>query len=169
MKFKLLLFFIFLCPALVAAQSPNKILSQANKAFGGEKALKTVQSWQVSGKIRRVSDNASGAYQSFAQNPNFYGEAFDLNGFESSVGYNGKSGWTRDSKNGLRTLTGDASRDFQAETFYRNLRWLDAKTEKAKISTGGKTVVNGKAANAVIITSAKGAQIKLHFDAATNL
>jgi len=169
MKLKLFLFLIFLCSTFVSAQSPSKILSQANKAFGGEKVLKTVRAWQVSGRITRQSDGASGAYQSFANNPNLYGESFDLNGFESAVGYNGKSGWTRDSKNGLRTLTGDASRDFQAETFYRNLRWIDAKTDKTKISTGGKTVINGKAANAVILTTAKGVQIKLHFDAATNL
>lgn len=169
MKLKLLLFLIFLCSAFVAAQSPSKILSQANKAFGGEKSLKTVRAWQVSGKITRQSDGASGAYQSFAQNPNLYGESFDLDGFEFSAGYNGKSGWTRDSKNGLRTLTGDASRDFQAETFYRNLRWIDAKAEKTKISAGGKSVINGKAANALVLTTAKGVQIKLHFDAATNL
>jgi hypothetical protein len=169
MKLKLLLFLIFLSATIISAQSPNKILGQANKAFGGEKVLKTVRSWQMSGRITRQSDGASGAYQTFAGNPNLYGESYDLNGFEFSVGYNGKSGWTRDSKNGLRTLTGDASRDFQAETFYRNLRWIDAKTEKSKISAGGKTVINGKAANAVILTTAKGVQIKLHFDAATNL
>jgi len=169
MRLKLLLFIIFLCSTVLSAQSPNKILSQANKAFGGEKALKTVRSWQVSGKITRQSDGTSGAYQSFANNPNLYGEAYDLNGFEIAAGYNGKSGWTRDSKNGLRTLTGDASRDFQAETFYRNQRWIDAKAEKTKISAGGKTFVNGKAANAIILTTAKGVQIKLHFDAATNL
>lgn len=169
MKFKLFLFLIFLCPAIIVAQSPAKILSQANKALGGEKVLKTVRSWQIAGKITRVSDGAAGAYRSFADDPNLYGEAFDLNGFEFSAGYNGKSGWTRDSKNGLRTLTGDASRDFQAETFYRNARWLDAKAEKTKISTGGKTVVDGKAANAVILTTAKGVRIKLYFEAATNL
>ena len=169
MKMYLLLFSIFLFSQSFAAQSPGKILSQANKALGGEKALKAVQSWQVSGKIVRRSDGAGGVYRAYAQNPNLYGEAYDLNGFEVAAGYNGKSGWTRDSRNGLRTLTGEASRDFQAETFYRNLRWIDAKAEKTKILAGGKTSINGKPANAVILTTAKGVQIKLHFDAATNL
>ena len=169
MNLKLLLFLIFLFSQIISAQSPNKILSQANKALGGEKALKTVQSWQISGKITRQADGASGAYRAFANNPNLYGEGYDLDGFEFAGGYNGKSGWTRDSKNGLRTLTGEASRAFQAETFYRNLRWIDAKTEKTKISAGGKTSINGKAANALILTTAKGVRIKLHFDAATNL
>lgn len=169
MKLKLLLFLIFVCAGLVSAQSPSKILSQANKSLGGEKFLKNVRSWQISGRITRQSDGASGDYQAYAQNPNFYGESYDLSGFEFQSGYNGKSGWTRDSKNGLRTLTGDASRDFQAETAYRNLRWVDAKAEKTKISTGGKSSVDGKATNVVILTSVKGTQIKLHFDAATNL
>jgi hypothetical protein len=169
MKLKLFLFLIFLSATIISAQSPNKVLSQANKALGGEKSLKTVRSWQMFGKITRQSDGASGAYQVYASSPNLYSESFDLNGFESAVAYNGKSGWTRDSKNGLRTLTGDASRDFQAETFYRNQRWINAKAEKTKISTGGKTVINGKAANAIVLTTAKGVQIKLYFDAATNL
>jgi hypothetical protein len=169
MKLKLLLFLIFVCSTIIPAQSPNKILSQANKALGGEKALKGVRAWQVSGKITRLSDGANGVFNAFAQNPNLYGEAYDLNGFEIAAGYNGKSGWTRDSKNGLRTLTGEASRDFQAETFYRNQRWIDAKAEKTKISAGGRASVNGQTANAVILTTAKGVQIKLYFDAATNL
>ena len=132
MKLKLLLFLIFLSATIISAQSPNKVLSQANKALGGEKALKTVRSWQMSGKITRQSDGASGAYQAFASDPNFYGESFDLNGFESAVGYNGKSGWMRDSKNGLRTLTGDASRDFQAETFIETGVGLTQKPKKQK-------------------------------------
>ncbi len=169
MKLKLLLFLIFLCPAFVSAQSPGKILSLANKALGGEKALKAIRAREISGRITRLSDGAGGTYRSFAQNLNLYGETYDLNGFESSAGYNGKSGWTRDSKNGLRTLTGEASRDFQTEALYRNSRWLNAKAEKTKISAGGKMTVNGKAANSVNLTTAKGAQIKLYFDAATNL
>src|SRR6478672_2259812 len=120
MKLKLVLFLIFLSATVLSAQSPNKVLSQANKALGGEKVLKNVRSWQISGRITRQSDGAGGAYQSYAGNPNIYGESYDLNGFEFAVGYNGKSGWTRDSKNGLRTLTGEASGDFQAEAFYRN-------------------------------------------------
>ena len=44
-----------------------------------------------------------------------------------------------------------------------------AKVEKTKISAGGKTTINGKQANYVILTTAKSVQIKLYFDAATNL
>ena len=169
MKFKFLAFFILAFAVSVSAQSPSKVLSQASKALGGEKVLKTIRSWEATGKITRKSDNATGAYRAFASNPNYYGGKFDLNGFEYSVGYNGKSGWIRDSRNGLRTLTGDSAKDFQAETVYRNTRWLNAKAEKSKITAGGKSTVNGKAANVVNITTTKGVQIKLYFDAASGL
>ncbi|HMS39240.1 MAG TPA: hypothetical protein PKE69_03375, partial [Pyrinomonadaceae bacterium] len=137
MKFKFLVFYLLVLALSVSAQSPSKILSQANKALGGEKVLKTIRSWEATGKITRKSDNASGAYQAFASNPNYYGGKFDLNGFEYSVGYNGKSGWIRDSRNGLRTLTGDSAKDFQAEVVHRNTRWLNAKADKSKITAGG--------------------------------
>lgn len=169
MKLKIFLFTILVFTVGVRAQSPGKVLSQANKAFGGEKALKSIISRQAKGKITRVSDGASGNYQSQIAKPNFYGESFDLNGFEFAVGYNGKSGWTRDSKNGLRTLTGETAQDFQAEANYRVGGWINAKADKLKITSDGKSNINGKTANVVALTNIKGAQIKLYIDTASGL
>lgn len=172
MKRSLLLFLTLLFFAFsteISAQSANKILGQANKAFGGEKALKAVRARAAKGRITRLSDGASGSYQAQAQAPNFYAESFDLNGFEIAAGYNGKSGWTRNSKDGLRTLTGEASRDFQAEAVFKSSRWLSYKQEKAKIAFSNQTNLGGKTANVLLLTTAKGVQIKLFFDAATNL
>ena len=121
MKFRLL-FLILLLASGAFAQSPSKIISQANKAFGGEKALKAVTSWQQTGNITRLSDGAKGKYAAMAASGNLYGGMYDIGGFEVASGYNGKSGWARDSKNGLRTLTGDAGKYFQAEALYRNAR-----------------------------------------------
>jgi hypothetical protein len=165
--FLTLLFFAFSLEA--QAQSPNKILSQVNKAFGGEKILKSIRSRQAKGKITRLSDGASGNYLAQTQAPNFYAESFDLNGFEIASGYNGKSGWTRNSKDGLRTLTGEASRNFQAEAAFKSSRWLGYKQEKAKLAFLNQTNVGGKTANVLLLTTAKGVQIKMFFDAATNL
>ncbi len=164
--------FLFILLAFVtngAAQSPGKILSQANRALGGEKVLRNLKSFQKTGTITRLKDSASGKFATRGAAPNFYNVEYDLDGFETETGYNGKSGWRRDSRDGLRTLTGDASRDFQAETNYRNNLWLDYKKEKSKITAGGQTVINGKPANSLLLTMAKGVQIKLYFDAATNL
>ena len=169
MKMKLLVILILTISANVFAQSPSRILSQANKALGGEKVLKTIRSWQTNGTVKRLSDGANGKYSAYAGGGNLYGGMFDLNGFEFATGYNGKSGWIRDSRNGLRTVTGDAGKDFQAEATYRNSRWLNLKAERAKTISAGTTNVNGKTANCVLMTTSKSIQIKMCFDAATNL
>jgi hypothetical protein len=151
------------------AQSADKILKQATKALGGEKALKNIRSWQAKGAIRRLNDGATGNWQAAAMLPGLYAVTFDVQGFEISQGYNGKSGWLRDSRQGLRTLTGEASRDFQTEALYRNTRWLDYKKERAKVTTAGQGSLNGRPANAVVLTTAKGVRLKLHFDPASGL
>ncbi len=168
---------LFSCAILLSAhpthaQSPDKVIKQAIKAMSngkGEKALRAVRSWQVKGQITRLSDKATGSYQAMALLPNLYTSAFDAAGFEVAAGFNGKSSWLRDSREGLRTLTGLASRDFAAEAAYRNARWLDYKKEKGKLTLAGASDVNGKPANAVQFTTAKGVKIKLYFDAATGL
>lgn len=169
MKFGLGVLIFALSVSAALAQSPSKILGQANKALGGEKSLKAVTSWRQSGKITRVSDGESGSYTAYAASGGLFGGSYDLNGFEVGFGYNGKSGWLRDSKDGLRTVTGEASRDFQAEANYRASRWLKAKDDKTKISAGGTASIDGKTANIVLMTTAKGARIKLYFDASTGL
>jgi hypothetical protein len=168
-KMKLILAIILALSVSSFAQSPSKILSNANKALGGEKVLKSITSWQSNGTIKRVSDGASGKYSTMASGGTLYGGMFDLNGFEISTGYNGKSGWIRDSRNGLRTLTGDAGKDFQAEAGYRNSRWLNSKSEKAKLTPAGTATVNGKTANCVLMTNAKSIQIKMCFDSTSNI
>ena len=169
-KISSIIFFVFFAFTIYgAAQSPGKILSQASKALGGEKVWRNYKSFQKTGTITRLKDNILGRYQTQAETPNFYNVQFDIDGFETETGYNGKSGWRRDSRDGLRTLTGDASSDFQAETYYRNNLWLNYKKDKSKITSGGKVNIKGKPANAVILTTAKNVQIKMYFDAATNL
>ena len=168
MKFKLLLI-LTLLPIAAFAQSPSKVLSQANKALGGEKALKSVKSVQRTGTIVRIEDGTSGKYTSVSSGGKMFAEAYDVGGFEFASGYNGKSGWIRDSKSGLRTVTGDRARDFQAEAAYRNTRWLTAKADKSRITSGGTANVNGKTANVVVITTAKRSNIKLFFDPVSSL
>lgn len=160
---------IALSAVVADAQSVSKVLSKANKALGGEKALKAVRSQQRTGEITRLSDDATGRYRSTTSAGGRYSESFDLGGFEISLGHNGKSGWARDSKMGGRTLTGDSSRDFQAEATYRHTRWLNARDEKAKLTAGGNSVLNGRPVNIVFMTTAKGAKVKIYFDAETGL
>lgn len=169
MKFALSAFIFVFSFQIISAQSPGKILSQANRALGGESKLRSVRSWIATGKITRLSDGATGNYEAEASGGNLYAGSFDLNGFEYAVGYNGKSGWIRDSRNGLRTITGEAAVDFQAEAAYRNSRWLNAKAEKAKITSAGTVNINGKSANCLQMTTAKNVRIKMCFEAVSGL
>ncbi len=150
------------------AQSPDKILKQATKAHGGEKNLRAVKSWQAKGTVVRKNDGETGTYLAEATAPNLYRTVIDLRGLQRSSGFSGKSGWFRDSRDGLRTLTGNASRDFQAEALYRNTRWLDYKKEKSKIA-GGFSQIEDKPVHTVMISTAKNVRLKLYFDAASGL
>jgi hypothetical protein len=165
----LFLSFLVFCHQITPAQSPDKILKNAVKATGGEKALRNITSTKSSGRIVRTSDNAAGSFQSQTVQPNLYASSFDLNGFETAIGYNGKSSWSRDSKTGLRTLTGAEGRDFQIESNYRNNRWLNYKKENSKIVSGGKSIIDGKSTDVVTLTTVKGTTIKMYFDSTSNL
>ena len=163
------LLFLFLLAATAAAQSPSKVLKQAEKAFGGAKALRGVTSWRRTGTIKRLSDGATGRYEARASAPNLFRESFDVSGFEFERGHNGRSSWARDSRGGVITLTGDSSLDLQAEAEFRNLLWLDAKKRRARIGSAGTAEVGGRRHNVLVLGTAKGVSIKLYFDAATGL
>ena len=91
------------------AQSPTKILNQAEKALGGTKAIQARSSSSLRGRITRLSDGASGQFELETTRPNYLHIVYDIAGDEVEIGYNGHSGWRRDLKNGLQTLTGNES------------------------------------------------------------
>jgi uncharacterized protein (UPF0254 family) len=169
MKSITIFFLLFIFSLSIYAQSPDKILKQAEKALGGKKSLQSISFLQKKGAISFLKDGTKGQFLSQIAKPNFYNEIYDLNGIETETGYNGKSGWQRSSRNGLQTLTGNAGRDLAVEADFYNTLWFDYKKEKAKISSGGTSTVNGKPANIVVLTSLKGVAIKMFFDAATFL
>lgn len=151
----------------VFAQSPEKILKKAAKALGGEKNLRNVSARQATGRITRLGDGASGAYQNNAANPGLYAETFDLNGIETANGYNGKSSWAKDAANNLQTLTGATSRDFQVFARYRNGLWLNF--NKARAFYDRQTEINGKKVDSLTLVIAKNQRIKLYIDAVSGL
>ena len=165
----ILFLFVFAFSIGVSAQSPSKILKQAEKALGGTKALHSVHSWKKTGTITRTVDGVSGRFSMETSQPNLYHVSYELDGLETESGYNGKSGWQRDSRGGLSTLTGKASLDFQAEASFRNAWWLNYKKEKSKIVSGGQTNIDGKTVNFILLNTAKGVTIKLYFDASSGL
>jgi hypothetical protein len=169
MKLLLIAFCLLSSFAMAAAQSPARVLKQAEQAIGGGKAVRSVTSWEKRGTVTRVSDGASGSFALQTAAPNLYNYSFDVGGFETETGYNGKSGWTRDSRDGLRTLTGDSGIGISAEAVFRNSLWLDAKRDKVKIVGGGASQLEGRPVNIVVLITPKGANFKLFFDAASKL
>ncbi len=130
--------------SVAAAQSVDRIIKQAQTALGGEQALRRVTSWQTKGTITRQSDGAKGSYRAARMLPALYPHAVEIQGVEASEGYNGKSGWRHNSREGLRTLVGAEATDFQAEADYHNHRWFDHQKEKPKLAYAGQQTVNGQ-------------------------
>lgn len=151
----------------IQAQSPDRIIKTATIAHGGEKALRKIESWQIDGTITSVRDGASGRYNAISMQPSYYGSSFDLRGLEVSQGFNGKSAWVRDSRDGLRTVTGPASRELQAEANWRAHRWLNYKKERSKLSPPTSTEIDGRRVNLIVLTTVRNIQIKSYFDATT--
>ena len=129
MKFIASVIFILGLAAGALAQSPSKVLKQAEKALGGSRALQSMRSVVRTGTITRLSDGATGKYRSQTAQPNLINVSYDIAGFETEIGYNGRSAWARNSRDGLQTSTGKASIDAQALAAYRNNLWVYIKND----------------------------------------
>jgi hypothetical protein len=151
------------------AQSPSRVFKQAERALGGNKRLSTVRTLTRTGTITRVADGKSGRYAMHGSAPNLLSEYIEIDGFEVQSGFNGKSVWARDSRDGLRTLTGITSLDFQAEAVFRNSRWRNFGKDKWRAVSAGTAEIEGKRVTAVNVTTSKGRRFKLFFDSATGL
>ncbi|MCO6511064.1 MAG: hypothetical protein J5I65_09750 [Aridibacter famidurans] len=151
-----------------AQADPDKVLDRAEKALGEKKDVRRVESRVKRGLITRLSDGASGEVLLQTSKPDNFNLSFDIRGFESEVGFNGRSAWLRDSREGLRTLTGDRSRDLKAEALYRNWFWTEYKKHKLKITGSESITLDGKPSIAVTLTNPLGVPIKLYFDAFDN-
>src|SRR5688572_13715304 len=155
MRVLLVLTFITVVTPAAFAQSPTKILKAAEKAMGGQRAVRAVQSAEFTGTIKNAGDGSSGKFSMKIGRPGLYYVKYDIGGFEHEAGSNGRSAWVRDSRDGLRTLTGDASNGFNAMAAFRSSLWLDHKKERAKLASAGAATVNGKPVNVILLTTSK--------------
>jgi hypothetical protein len=161
--------FLIFGKSFAHAQSAGDILKKAAKVSGFQKEMRNVNSSQIKGKIIRLSDGASGTYQTEVQQPNLYRETINLKNNEIIRSSNGKSSWMKDSSNGLRTLTDASGESLKAEAFFRANRWMRNKEEKTIASGSGKSSLFGKEVYAVTLTTAQNVKIKLFFDTVSNL
>lgn len=159
----------FLLFGIAAGQSPSRVLKLAEKALGGAKALKAVRSAASTGTVTRVADGAAGRYEMVWARPDLYHVLMDVGGFEMETGFNGRSAWSRDSREGLQTLTGEPALAAQARASFAADLWLNAKRDRSTLSSAGQATISGRAANAVLLTTNDNVAIKIYFDSATNL
>ena len=154
----------------LTAQPVSKILKNAEKALGGEKAFRAISSIKQSGTITRVGDGFIGKFVLLTAKPNSYYFKYDLRGQEvAEIAYNGRSGWLKLKGYGIKTLTGNTISDFQAKATHRNNLWLNSKTEKSLLVFDGRTEISGRAANVVRLASQKGKEIRIFIDSVTGL
>src|SRR5215470_12107352 len=111
---------LLIISAISPAQSPAKVLKQAEKALGGTKALQAVQSISKTGRIMRASDGASGQYRYKSSRPNLLNMTYDIAGQEQEISYNGSSGWVHDDRGNIFTLTAARNLDLQAKAGFSN-------------------------------------------------
>lgn len=163
-----LLFIISSAPLVSAQRDPERMLDRAEEALGDKKAVRNVESRIKRGLITRVSDGASGEILLQVSKPDNYNLFFEIRGFETEVGFNGRSAWLRDSREGLKTLTGDRSRDLKAEALYRNWLWTEYRKHKLKITGSESITLDGKPSLAITLTNPLGVPIRLFFDAFSN-
>ena len=169
MRFTFAFVLTFFLSFISWAQSPAKVLKQAEKALGGIKALQAVHSISKTGRITRMSDGVRGQYRYKSAQPNLLSTIYDVGGEEQEISFNGSSGWARDPRGNLFTLTAAPSIHLQAKAAFSNNLWLNYKADKSKIVSGGTAKVGTKTANILALTTAKGITIKLFFDASSGL
>ena len=155
--------------AVRAADAAEKILSRCAKAMGGEKALRKVTSWQSRGTATRVGDGRPGNFEAAARIPGQFWQEVRIEADVCAEAFNGKSGWRTDPGAGLRTLTGEAGRDFQAEARFRCVRWLEWKKDKCRLADAGAATLNGRAVRKVLLVTRRDTRLTLYFDAGSGL
>ncbi|HZS47389.1 MAG TPA: hypothetical protein VFC63_20125 [Blastocatellia bacterium] len=165
----ILLLCLLLFSVGVFGQSADKVISQYQKAVGGVNQLRRIESTEYTGSVTNEATGETGNFFWRFKRPDRMELEISLNGFEISTAYNGRSAWRRDSRDGLRTLTGGDGSKFKAESIYRNDHFLNYKRDKVQIVPAGQATINGSNAIVLELTTRQGIKRKVYFDARTFL
>src|SRR6267154_2154641 len=136
------------CAAAALGQSADKIINQYQKAVGGVNQLRRIESTVYIGTVTDSTDRTGKFIWRFKR-PDRMVLEMDLAGFEINTAYNGRSAWRRDSRDGLRTLTGPDGSLFKTEAIYRNDHFLHYKRYITHIVKKSLATINGTNAVAV--------------------
>jgi hypothetical protein len=158
---------IVACPIAAQAQSASQVIARYISAIGGKKALETIVSTEVSGRITSA-DGRSGAFIQRTKRPYLVYVSMTWGDARWITGFNGRSAWQDDSDDGLRTLFGQAVSRVRTEASYANTRFLT--DEKAtRMSVARRDEVRGRPVIVVVAVTADGIARALSFDADSHL
>lgn len=95
----------------------NKILDDAAAAQGSKSAFAKVKTMKMSGKISMPAQKINGTMMTMMQLPDKVYVLQEIGGIgKFEQGYDGKTGWSRDPINGLRTLAGGELKQMQNQS-----------------------------------------------------
>jgi hypothetical protein len=159
-------------PAGLTAETPlkpEKIVEQYVTAMGGARMLARIQAQSIAGNLTEISTGRTGSYSLITKAPNrFYLEQLIEPDHEVTA-YNGMSAWAQNPADGVRTLTGPASREAEGSGRYWNGRLLDAKKDKETLQWIGSERVRGRDAYHLRVVLAQKVSRDVFFDTKTHL
>ena len=159
-------------PAGLTAEThlkPEKIVAEYVNAMGGSKILAKIQTESIAGNLTEMSTGRTGSYSLITKAPNrFYLEQLIEPDHEVTT-YNGMSAWAQTPADGVRTLTGAASREAEGAGRYWNGRLVDVKNNKLTLQWIGSEKVRGRDAYHLRIVLAPKVSRDVFFDTKTHL
>ena len=148
-----------------SAQSADQIISRHLKAQGGAGQLRRIENVTYKGTVTNPATAQQGSFTLRLKRPDRLMMEMELSGFISGAAYNGRSAWRRDSREGLRTLTGAAGVDFKAEAVYRNDRFLDYKRAQTRVVLRGQEPLGDRRAFVIELTTQQAVKRRVWIDA----
>ena len=153
--------------ASAAAQSADKIVDRHINALGGKRALEQIVSSTVTGTVT-LADGRSETFVQETKRPNRLHISMGWSNGRWSTGFNGRSVWQDDRRDGLRTLWGRAAADVRAEAAYAN-RDVLGEDGRRQFTLVGKDQVRGRPVFVVDAITHDVIKRTLFFDADTYL
>jgi hypothetical protein len=155
--------------AAEAPAKPEKIVAEYVNAMGGPRVLARIQTQRIAGNLTETSNGRTGSYSLITKAPNrFYLEQLIEPDHEVTA-YNGMSAWTQNPADGVRTLTGAASKEAEGTGRYWSGRLVDVKKDKLILQWIGSEHIRGHDANHIRIVLAPKVTRDLFFDTKTHL
>jgi hypothetical protein len=148
-------------------QSASQVIERYLDAIGGKKAVEKITSTELSGSVTST-DGRSGTFTQRTLRPQFFNLSLSWGDSRQTTGFNGRSAWQDDARDGLRTLYGPAASRVRAEASFANTHFL-ASEQLSQILVIGQDQVRGHAVIAVVAFNPEAMKRTLFFDAGSYL